>query len=68
MFDDIKKKKLYGRINITILNKIRMNFKIKIEKECDDFNLFQNNNYTIEYKLLCKCFEKVLEEQLEMVI
>ena len=59
IYDKIKKKNLYGKINVTVLNKIGTNYKIKIEKDYDDLNLFQNDLYIVEYSLLSKCSEKV---------
>ena len=32
IYDKIKKKNIYGKINVTILNKIGTDYKIKIEK------------------------------------
>ena len=49
------------------MNKIGTNYKIKIGKDYDDLNLFQNDIYLVEYKLLSKCSEKVWKELLEMV-
>ena len=67
IYDKIKKKNLYGKINVTILNKIGTHYKIKIEKDYDDLNLFQNDLYVVEYNLLSKCSEKVWMNLLEKV-
>ena len=47
------------------MNKIETNYKIKIEKDYDDLNLFQNDLYIVEYSLLSKCSEKVRMNLLE---
>ena len=59
LYDKIKKKNLYGKINVTILNKIGTNYKIKVEKDYKELNLFQIDLYIVEYRLLSKCSEKV---------
>ena len=59
IYDKIKKKNLYGKINVTILNKSGTNYKIKIQKDYKDLNLYKNDLYIVEYKLLSKCSEKV---------
>jgi hypothetical protein len=59
VFDKIKKKNMYGKINVTILNKSGSNYKIKIAKDYEDFNLFENDIYLAEYNLLSKCTEEV---------
>ena len=61
----LKKKNLYGKINFTVLIKIRTHYKIKIEKDYDDLNLFQNDIYIVEYNLLSKQWEKVWMNLLE---
>ena len=65
IYDKIKKKNIYGKINVTILNKIVTDYKIKIEKDYDDLNLFQNDLYIVEYSLLNKCSETVWMKLLE---
>ena len=47
------------------MNKIGTNYKIKIEKDYDDLNLFQNDLYIVEYSLLSKCSENVWMNLLE---
>ena len=69
VFDKIKKKNLYGKINVTIINKSGTNYKIRIAKDYEDYNLFENDVYLAEYKLLSKCKEdvwlKLLKRDLE---
>lgn len=64
-YDKLKKKSLYGKINVTIINKVGTNYKIKIEKDYEDMNLFKNDLYMVEYKLLSKCSEKLWLDLLE---
>ena len=42
-----------------------MDYKIKIEKDYEDLNLFQNDLYIVEYSLLSKCSETVWMKLLE---
>ena len=49
------------------MNKIGTHYKIKIEKDYDDLNLFQNDLYIVEYNLLSKYSEKVWMNLLEKV-
>ena len=55
------------KITVIVLNKIGTHYKIKIEKDYDDLNLFQNDLYIVEYNLLSKCSEKVWMNLLEKV-
>ena len=57
--DKIKNKNLYGKINITILSKSGNNYKIKIAKDYDDLDLFEEDLYIVDYRLLSKCTEKL---------
>ena len=47
------------------MNKFGTNYKIKIEKDYDDLNLFQNDLYIVEYSLLSKCSENIWMNLLE---
>ena len=47
------------------MNKIGTDYIIKIEKDYDDLNLFQNDLYIVEYSLLNKCSETVWMKLLE---
>ena len=49
------------------MNKIGTHYKITIEKDYEDLNLFQGNIYIVEYSLLSKCSEKVWTNLLEKV-
>ena len=53
--DKIKKKNIYGKINVSIMNKIGTHYKIKIEEDYKDLNLFQDDIYILDYSLLSKC-------------
>ena len=55
LYDKIKNKKYYGKINVKVLEKIGDNYKIKIEKKYIELNLNKNDLYTVNYKLLEKC-------------
>ena len=55
LYDKIKNKKYYGKINVRVLEKIGENYKIKIEKNYSEINLNKNDLYTVNYKLLEKC-------------
>ena len=59
IYDKIKKKNIYRKINVIILSIIGKDYKIKIEKDYDDLNLFQNDLYIFEYSLLSKCSQTV---------
>ena len=67
IYDKIKKKNIYGKINVSIIHKIGAHYKIKIEKDYEDLNLFQDDIYIVEYSLLNKCSEKVWTNLLEKV-
>ena len=54
LYDKIKNKKYYGKINVKVLEKIGDNYKIKIEKNYLEINLNKNDLYTDNYKLLEK--------------
>ena len=55
LYDKIKNKKYYGKINVSVLEKIGENYKIKVEKNYSEINLNKNDLYTVNYKLLEKC-------------
>ena len=50
----MKKKNLYGKINVTIINKVGTNYKIKIEKDYENMKLFKNDLSMSEYQLFSK--------------
>ena len=65
MYDKIKKKNLYGKINVSIVNISGTNYKIKIEKDYEELSLFKDDLYIVEYKLLSKCFKNLWDNLLE---
>ena len=48
VYDKIKKKGLYGKLNVTIISIFGTNYKIKIEKDYEDMNLFENDLYVVD--------------------
>ena len=57
-YDKLKKKGLYGEINLTIIRIFWTYYKIKIKKDYENLNLFKNNLYMLEYDFLRKLSEK----------
>ena len=55
IYDKIKNKNIYGKINITIVEKVGDKYKIKIENDYPEINLKKNDLYMAEYKLIRKC-------------
>ena len=55
IYDKIKNKNAYGKINITIMEKIGDKYKIKIENDYPEFNFKKNDLYMTDYKLIRKC-------------
>ena len=53
--DNIKKKTSFGKINVTVVSKIGINYKIRIEKDYEDCNVFKNEIYIVDNLLLNKC-------------
>ena len=52
IYDELKKKNIYGKVKATIKEKIGLKYKIRIEADYDDLNLNQNDKYIVEYNLL----------------
>ena len=59
IYDKIKHKNLYGKINVSVMNNYGANYKIKIAKDYKDLNLSKNDLYMVDYKLLTKCSENL---------
>ena len=55
IYDKIKNKNSYGKINVVVLEKKGNNYKIKISKDYDNIKLYKGDLYYVDYKLLQKC-------------
>ena len=65
LYDRIKHKKIYTKINVIITEIKIPNYKISIAKDYLDFDLKKNAEYYVNYKLLNKCSEEVWEKNLK---
>ena len=63
--DKIKKKTLYGKLNVRVISKNGTNYKIKIAVDYEDMNLYKDDLYMVEYKLLSKCSETLWDNLLK---
>lgn len=59
-YDKLKKKGLYGEINLTIIRIFWTYYKIKIKKDYENLNLFKNNLYMLEYNFFKKIVWKII--------
>ena len=59
-YDKLKKKGLYGEINLTIIRIFWTYYKIKIKKDYENLNLFKNNLYMLEYNFFKKIVWKIM--------
>ena len=59
-YDKLKKKGLYGEINLTIIRIFWTYYKIKIKKDYENLNLFKNNLYMLEYNFFNKIVWKIM--------
>ena len=64
MFDKLKNKKVYTKINVVIKNVKNASYIISIAKNYEIFGLKENDLYSVNYKLLYKCSKEVLEKNL----
>ena len=64
-FDKIKYKKIYTKINVIIKEVKDSLYKISISKNYPDFNLYKNDLYYVNYKLLYKCSNEAWEKNLK---
>ena len=64
IFDRIKYKKIYAKINAIIRELKNNTYKIEIAKNYPDLNLFENDLYIVNYKLLFKCSNETWEKNL----
>lgn len=62
VYDRLKLKKNYTKINAIIINKLQNNYKIQIVKDYKIHNIFKNEVYLCSYKLLKKCSEEIWEK------
>lgn len=67
VYNRIRYKKNFKKINVTIIKKIGDNYKIKIAKDYSLYNIFKDDEYIVSFKLLKKCTEeawnKILKEK-----
>ena len=54
-YDRVKKGNMYGKINAIILSISGTSYKIKIVKDYNILNLYENDIYMVDYRLLSKC-------------
>ena len=59
VYDKIKSKNNYQKLNVIILEKSGTNYKIKISNNYSDFGFKNGDIYIVDYKLLHKCSLKV---------
>ena len=59
VYDKIKNKNKYQKLNVTILEKSGTNYKIKIANNYSEFGFKKGDIYIVDYKLLNKCSLKV---------
>ena len=64
VYDKLKYKRTYTKINVIILNKLHNNYKIKIAKDYKKYNISKNDIYLCSFKLLKKCSEEAWENYL----
>ena len=55
IFNKIKNKKIYKKINATVIKKSGFNYLVTIEKDYLIYGLYKNDRYYVNYKLLKKC-------------
>ena len=55
VFDKLKHKRVYIKINVVIKNVKKASYIISIAKNYNIFDLKENDLYSVNYKLLYKC-------------
>ena len=69
IYDRVKNKINYRKLNIIVLSKNGSNHRIKISKNYPDYKLKKDDIYLVNYKLLNKCsseaWDKLLKESKE---
>ena len=61
IYDRVKNKINYRKLNVIVLSKKDSNYRIKISKNYPDYKLKKEDIYIDDYKLLNKCNSGVLE-------
>ena len=62
MFNKLKHKKVYIKINVVIKNVKKASYIISIAKNYNIFDLKENDLYSVNYKLLYKLLYKCYKE------
>ena len=69
IYDKVKNKINYRKLNVIVLSKNGSNYRIKISKNYPDYKLKKDEIYLVDYKLLNKCsseaWDKLLKESKE---
>ena len=69
IYDKVKNKINYIKLNVIVLSKNGSNYRIKISKNYPDYKLKKDEIYLVDYKLLNKCsseaWDKLLKESKE---
>ena len=69
IYDRVKNKINYRKLNVIVLSKKESNYRIKISKNYPDYKLKKDDIYIVDYKLLNKCSsearDKLLKESKE---
>ena len=55
VYDKIKNKNTYKKLNVIVLDKIGTNYKIKFGDNYEEFGFTKGDIYIVDYKLLNKC-------------
>ena len=56
---------MYGKLNVRVISKNGTNYKIKIAADYEYMNLYKDDLYMVEYKLLSKCSETLWDNLLK---
>ena len=66
IYDKVKNKINYRKLNVKVSNKNGSNYRIKISKNYPDYKIKKDEIYLVDYKLLNKCsseaWDKLLKE------
>ena len=69
IYDKVKNKINYRKLNVIVLSKNGSNYRIKISKNYPDYKLKKDEIYLVDYKLLNKCsseaWDKLLQQSKE---
>ena len=61
IYDRVKNKINYRKLNVMVFGKKDSNYRIKISKNYPDYKWKKNVIYIVDYKLLNKCSSEVWE-------